>query len=74
VKDLRMILKREELFLFHLIELGKRVAVKCTWCDNIIEGRDGKVMSSKPSDKWEKFLICIECYAPIEKAMNGRHA
>jgi hypothetical protein len=65
-----MILNRELLFLLHPRELGKRVLVKCHWCDNIFEEHEGKSMSSKPCYAWEKFLVCEECYAPVQAVLD----
>jgi hypothetical protein len=48
--------------------------IKCAWCENMIENQDGKMMASKPSYNWEKFLICLDCYAPIDNAVNRRYA
>jgi hypothetical protein len=39
----------------------------------MIEDHEGKMMASKPVDVWEKFLICVDCYAPIDDSVNGRY-
>lgn len=57
-----------------VITFGLHMLIKCAWCENMIENQDGKMMASKPSYNWEKFLICLDCYAPIDNAVNRRYA
>lgn len=48
------------------------MAVRCFYCDAIFDGRDAKVVSTKSSDVWEKWMVCVDCYRPIQDAMNER--
>ncbi|NDB84601.1 MAG: hypothetical protein EB127_18145 [Alphaproteobacteria bacterium] len=68
-----MILSREEFILLHQKSLGKRMSVRCFYCNELVEGRDAKVVSTKPSDVWEKWLVCRECYMPIEEEMSKNY-
>jgi hypothetical protein len=56
-----------------VITFGLHMLIKCAWCENMIKDHEGKVMASKPVDVWEKFLICVDCYAPIDDSVNRRY-
>ena len=47
------------------------MSVRCFYCNELVEGRDAKVVSTKPSDVWEKWLVCQECYRPIQEEMDN---